>query len=114
MIAAALSAGAIGHAFAGVLGVAPEPSCGREKGLGRRADVRRAMVPENGEPAVRVIRARVVHMQRATVAQLQSGLCHHPPSLKALAGTGAPTISSRGEIFTVPLSRDRRLTPHPG
>jgi hypothetical protein len=45
-----------------------EPVRGREKWLGGRPDVRRAVVPEDGEPGVRVIRARVVRVQRAAVA----------------------------------------------
>jgi hypothetical protein len=39
-----------------------EPGRSREKGLRRRAYVRCAMVPEDGEPAVRIVRARVVHV----------------------------------------------------
>jgi hypothetical protein len=45
-----------------------EPVRGREKGLWGRADVRRAVVPEDGKPAVRVIRTSVVRVQRAAVA----------------------------------------------
>ena len=59
-----------------------EPGRGWEKGLGGRTDVRRAVVPENGEPAVRPVRARVVHVQCATVAQLEISLRNHPPILR--------------------------------
>ncbi len=52
---------------------------GREKWLGGRSDVRRAVVPEDGEPAVFVVRARIVRVQRATVAQLQIGFRHAQP-----------------------------------
>ena len=45
-----------------------EPVCVREKWLRGRSDVRRAVVPEDGEPAVRVMRASVVGVQRAAVA----------------------------------------------
>ena len=58
---------------------------GCEKGPGGRADARGAVVPEDGEPAVRPVRARVVHVYRAAVAQHQIGFPYHPPSLKAVA-----------------------------
>jgi hypothetical protein len=47
----------------------------REQERGRRVGVRRAMMPEHGEAYV-VIRARVIHVQRAAVAQLEIRLSH--------------------------------------
>jgi len=35
-------------------------------------------------------------MQRATVAQLQISLCHHPPNLKAVARSRKPEGSALG------------------
>jgi hypothetical protein len=40
------------------------------------------VVPEDGEPAVGVIRARVVRVQSATAAQLQISFRNHSLSLR--------------------------------
>src|SRR5215217_2642573 len=51
--------------------------------------------PDRNHPqgsAVGVTRARVVHMYRVTVAQLEIGLRHHPPSLRAVTDTGTPEL----------------------
>jgi hypothetical protein len=59
---------------------------GREQGLGRRANVRRAVMPEHRQLGVGTIRGGVVTVQRAPVAQLNISLRHHPPSLVTVAG----------------------------
>jgi hypothetical protein len=41
-------------------------------------------VPEDGETGVRVIRARIICVQRAAVTQLQIGLRNHALSLRAV------------------------------
>ena len=46
-----------------------QPIRGLEEGFGRRTDVRRAVMPEDGKTAIRIVSARVVHVQRTTVAQ---------------------------------------------
>jgi hypothetical protein len=57
-----------------------EPVCSEEQGLGRRADVRRAVVPEDCE-AVPLIPVSVIDMERAAVGKLQIELVHRPPHL---------------------------------
>ena len=57
------------------------------------------MMPEDSEPPVRV--TRVVHVQRATVAQLEICFRHPPPSLRAVKGGGTPIIQSGDEIYTM-------------
>src|SRR5215204_5981532 len=69
-----------------------EPVRGREKWLGRRPYVRRAVVPEDSEPAVHVARPRVVGVQRAAVAQLQIGLRYHPSSLRVVTLLDSPEL----------------------
>jgi hypothetical protein len=58
----------------------------REQGLGRRAGVRRAMVPEDSQAGIGVIGAGIVDMQRAPVAQVKISLCHHRGLLRAAGG----------------------------
>jgi len=54
---------------------------GWKQRLGRRAEVRRAVVPEHRQAGVGSIRHGVVGVQRAPVARQQIGLCHHQPSI---------------------------------
>ena len=73
----------------------------RKQRLGRRAGVRRAMVPENSKASVGIIFAGVVNMQRAPVAQIEIGLCHHLPEpndrdLTPLAGDHDQMAWKRG------------------
>src|SRR5215211_3409683 len=67
--------------------------------------LRRAVVPEVGEPAVRVMRARVVRVQRATVAQLQIGFRNHPPSLRAVPLLFAPELR-RTPLLRTQVNKD--------
>src|SRR5437870_5117967 len=53
-----------------------EPVGGREQRLRRRADIRRAMVPEHNQAIIRKMPAGVVDMQSAPVAELEIGLGH--------------------------------------
>jgi hypothetical protein len=58
---------------------------GGEQRLGRRAGVRRAVMPEDSQPGGAVTGAGVVNVQRAPVIQRKIGLGHHVPSLTASA-----------------------------
>lgn len=53
-----------------------EPVGGREEGLGRGPDVRRAVVPEDYGTAVGIFRAGVVDVQSTAVSQLKISLRH--------------------------------------
>ena len=63
------------------------------------------MVPENGELAIRIVRARDVDVWRAAVAQLQIGLRQHPPSLKDATLLYAPKV----QRIYLPRTRVNRL-----
>jgi len=67
-----------------------------EQGLGRRANVLRAVVPDNGEAVVGTI--GVVHMQRASIAQLEISLCHHWPSPVAERPTLTGTVAALAQL----------------
>ena len=56
------------------------------------------MVPEDGEPAIRIVHARVVDVQRAAVAQLQIGLRNHPPSVRAVPILFAPKFAESDSL----------------
>jgi hypothetical protein len=58
-----------------------QPGGGREQRLGRRAEVRRAVVPENGQTGTGVAGVGVVDVQPPPIAQLQIGLGQHRPSI---------------------------------
>jgi hypothetical protein len=62
---------------------------GGEQRLGRRACVRRAVVPEDSQPGGAVTAARIVNMQRAPITQGKIGFCHHVPSLTVKRPGGA-------------------------
>ena len=57
------------------------PDGGRHQRPGRRAGVRRAMVPEDREPGGGITRPGVINVQRALVTQHKISLRDHQPSL---------------------------------
>jgi len=73
----------------------PSRAAAGKSGSGGRADVRRAVVPENGEPADCVVRASVVRVQRAAVAQLQIGFRHAQPPVPGTDREDPHTLSLR-------------------
>jgi hypothetical protein len=63
---------------------------GGEQRRRRRARVRRAVMPEDGEPGGAITGAGVVNVQYAPIIQGKVGLCHHVPSLVTSAILSAP------------------------
>jgi hypothetical protein len=63
---------------------------GGEQRRRRRARIRRAVMPEDGEPGGAITGAGVVNVQYAPVIQRKVGLCHHVPSLMTSAILSAP------------------------
>jgi hypothetical protein len=59
----------------------PSRSAAGKQRLGRRAEVRRPVVPEHGPAVLAAVPGGVVHVQGAPAGQLQTGLGHHRPSL---------------------------------
>jgi len=55
-----------------------------------RARVRRAVMPEDGEPGGAITGGGIVNVQHAPVIQDKVGLCHHVPSLMTGAILSAP------------------------
>jgi hypothetical protein len=87
---------------------------GGEQRRGRRARVRRAVMPEDGEPGGAITGAGVVNVQYAPVIQRKVGLCHHMTSLM----TSAQAVLAGGTLISCPApctdNRSCRLADREG